>query len=369
VGRRSKEPWYRSGRDAWYVEVNGSQVLLAKGKANEKAAWKEFRRVMARKELPAPDEPAAPPVGRLVAEYLKHLTRRREADEIEPSSKRDAVRRLADFPEKCGHLGADKIRPHHVLDWLETRRYVPKHAKDAPPPETRPIGPTTRHDSIGVVKAVFAWAERAGHIERDPLKGLEKPERNKRRERVITGGQWPAVRAAILSERFRDLADFLYESGARPGEAFRLEAKHVDLANGVAVLTAREHKSGRKTGKTRPVYLSARAREIVTRLMAERPAGPIFRNARGNPWNKDNVNCQVCRIRARSGVGNEFVAYALRHLFATDALDRKIPVATVAGMLGHSDPRMVATVYSRLDERHDHFTAAVKAVRDAEPEG
>jgi hypothetical protein len=32
--RLPEGPWYRASRDAWYVEVDGKQVRLAKGKAN-----------------------------------------------------------------------------------------------------------------------------------------------------------------------------------------------------------------------------------------------------------------------------------------------------------------------------------------------
>jgi hypothetical protein len=39
---RPQKPWYRASKDAWYVEINGRQVRLAKGKANQKAAWEEF---------------------------------------------------------------------------------------------------------------------------------------------------------------------------------------------------------------------------------------------------------------------------------------------------------------------------------------
>ena len=35
--RLPEGPWYRASRDAWYVEYEGQQVKLAKGKANKKA--------------------------------------------------------------------------------------------------------------------------------------------------------------------------------------------------------------------------------------------------------------------------------------------------------------------------------------------
>src|SRR5205085_10350901 len=45
---RTHKPWYRASKDAWFVEVNGKQVRLAKGEANEKAAYDAFYKLMAK---------------------------------------------------------------------------------------------------------------------------------------------------------------------------------------------------------------------------------------------------------------------------------------------------------------------------------
>lgn len=371
MGRQPTEPRWREDRGIWYVQIDGKQRTLAKGVGNKKAAWAELRRLMAERDRPATIEEESPPVWKVVKLYVDHLTNRRDAGGFKKGSKKDAERRLAEFVPKCGRLKVDEIRPHHVLAWVEARRWVPPHKKGSTPPEPRPLGPTARHDCIAAAKAIFRWAKKVGHIDRDPLDGVDKPKRNKRRELVIGKEQWPIVRAAILSERFRDLCDFLYETGARPGEAFRLEGRHVDIARKVVLLSPKEHKTGEKTSKYRAVFLSAYALAIVARLKAKHPDGSLFLNQCGQPWNKNSVNCQVCRIRARlkGQVGREFVAYALRHLFATDAIDKKVPIATVAGMLGHADTRMVAEVYARLDERPEHFIEALEMFRPAEEEG
>ena len=35
---RPRKPWYRKSRDTWYVEIDGVQTPLAKGKENRPAA-------------------------------------------------------------------------------------------------------------------------------------------------------------------------------------------------------------------------------------------------------------------------------------------------------------------------------------------
>ena len=60
---RTPKPWYRAPKNAWYVEIGGRQVRLAKGKDNEKAARDAFYKLMANGsgKLPAPN-PALSPV-------------------------------------------------------------------------------------------------------------------------------------------------------------------------------------------------------------------------------------------------------------------------------------------------------------------
>ena len=49
------KPWYRASKDAWYVEVNGRQLRLAKGRDNENAARDAFYKLMANGSGKLPD--------------------------------------------------------------------------------------------------------------------------------------------------------------------------------------------------------------------------------------------------------------------------------------------------------------------------
>ena len=44
---REAKPWYRKSNESWYVEINGQQIRLAKGKANRVEAVKQFHLLMA----------------------------------------------------------------------------------------------------------------------------------------------------------------------------------------------------------------------------------------------------------------------------------------------------------------------------------
>jgi integrase len=180
---------------------------------------------------------------------------------------------------------------------------------------------------------------------------------------------WPRVRSAILSWDFLFLCEFLHGCGCRPSEAYRLEARHVDWTRGVAVVPA---KQTRKTGRESVIVVPEGVLAWLLPLCEARPEGPVFRPATGRAWPKDSVNCQISDLRRRLGVGREagVFAQALRHVFATDALDRGTPVATVSTLLNHADTRMVMQHYGHLADRHAHLRAAVEGIRpgDAPPD-
>jgi integrase len=238
---------------------------------------------------------------------------------------------------------AAEIRPRHVNEWLATRDW----------------GPGTRRTAINIVRRAFSWARREGYIEADPLVGLEKPPES-RREVVPTGEAVEAIIAAAPNDRFRDFIVAVARTGCRPGEACKVEARHVDLEAGTWTF---DGKTTRKTGRKRVVYLTPTVVEICRRLVAEHPTGPIFRNTIGNPWLSQVYAQQIQRLREKLGLGREVVAHGMRHLFVTDGLERGIPSTTIAVLAGHSGTTMIDRVYSHLPDRTSHLRDALLKIR------
>jgi integrase len=185
---------------------------------------------------------------------------------------------------------------------------------------------------------------------------MRKP-RPLRREGVITRDQAERLIAGAGDRQFKDLLRALLWTGCRPKEVATLTADRVDLkARTWRVLDKVRHKTGHDH---RTVHLNDQAVELSRRLVAEHPEGPVFRNTRGNPWSRWAIGHRMIALRGRLGIGREGVAYAFRHLFATDLLEQGVPPATVAELLGHHSLDMVMRTYSHLGERTDHLRDAV----------
>jgi integrase len=344
---RQSQPWWNEREQAWYSKVKGKQVPLGRGTKTE--AWKALREVLAHGP-PAP--PAAGPTCREVLNrFLADCDARVRRDEMKPVTLEGYLKYLAAAGAAFGDVEAPKLRPHHVMAWVDGRPTW---------------GPTSRYNAITAIKAATAGAKRLGHLEADPLAGMARPT-PRRREAILTDEQVGAILAAVRDRAFRDFLTALRETGARPGEVMTITAAETNADRGVWVLPPRRQKTGGKTGLPRVVFLTPRMVEVTRERAAEHPEGPIFRNARGGPWTRFALKNRFWRLRAKLGYGGEATAYSYRHGYATDALEAGVPIATVAELLGHADTTMVSRIYSKLNERHAHLREAANRVRPADP--
>jgi len=337
---RPAAPWRWVARKGWYAWVRGKRVRLASLDEGKTIALRRLGELTG-----TPYDVAPPVVGELVVGYLESLLRRRNSGEVAAQTKADVERRLAGFAEMHGDRLADSVRPVHVEEWLASKT---------------DWGATSRHDGAGAVRAVFRWALRQGVIDRDPLAAMPRPKRHPKRDAIPSPEDVSRAMAAVLSAGLRDLLTFMYATGCRPKEARTLRAEHIKRDQGVAVLT--EHKTAHKTGRARVIYLPTVAAEIAYRLADQNPEGPVFVNARGEPWTGNALGLAVRRLRERAGLTSDMVAYALRHGYVTDALAKGQSSSIVAELVGHADLRMLAR-YSHLSDKHDALRAAAEAIR------
>ena len=139
----------------------------------------------------------------------------------------------------------------------------------------------------------------------------------------------------------------------------------MNLERGVWVLP--EHKTAKKTGQPRMVYLTPPMVALTKKLLARNPAGPLFRTYRGNhPYDNNTWRCRFRRLRERLPQMPYFTAYSFRHTYATQALENGVEIAHVATLLGHASTDMVMRHYQHLSQRIDHMRkAAAKATGEA----
>lgn len=366
MGRRPA-PHYDSAQGRWYCRWGGRFHTLGRDvrglvrpvpPAHVIAA---FARVLERGD--GSGDASAPPTGRPV--YVAQVVARwcaehpgrwardmaRKLCEWQPELRLADVRPCSRDDEEPGTLG-------EFARWLQTagaRRVEvrPKRGPDgsivrAPDGQAvkvrterrEPASAQTVRHAVGFALRILRWAAR-------PSRGWLRPSQVGDRPRTPC----PVPRPRDLSaDTVRGLlatklgaaeppVRFLFATGARPGEACRLDWADVDLSRCTAAL--RQSKTSGRTGKSRIVFLTPEAVAVLVGL-GERRTGPVFLNKTGRPYTASALG----KILRRRGV----TAYQGRHTFAQAVLDQ-YGIEDVAKLLGHSDLRM-AQVYARVrDDR------------------
>ncbi|HWA97501.1 MAG TPA: site-specific integrase [Pirellulales bacterium] len=237
-------------------------------------------------------------------------------------------------------LRVGRLKPHHVTDWLDENSW----------------DETTRGCAIRAVKRPIQWAVDEGYITASPVKAVKRI-KGKRRETIISPEQWGEILSAS-DATFRDFLTFIRETGARPQEARKVEARHFDEKNARLMLSADESK-----GKiARTIYLTETALKLVKRLVQKYPTGPLLRNSRGAPWTKNAVVCRFRRIREKTGLDG-LVCYSTRHTFGTELLVNGVDSLVGAELMGHVDKTMLAETYSHLAKNPQFLRDAQRKAR------
>ena len=381
------KPFFRKSRRLWYVQINGRQHNL--GPDRDKAFELYFGLMQQPKESPLV---VGESVVVLIDQYLDWCKQHRAPDTFEWYRWR--LQLFCDsIPE---NLTVSDLKPFHVQEWIDSRTSW---------------GSGSKRNGCKAVQRAMRWAEQQGYIERSPIAHMQKPQMGKR-EIVITDSQFAELKELSRDRSFTDLLQVTWDTGCRPQESLRVEARHVDAAGSRWVIPVTEA----KTEIVRVVYLTESALDITRRLCEQYPAGPLFRNSRGGVWTKDSVNNAFHRVQIRKGklmmgeLGSEptsaeidakirtlapnrkvqgverpktaselrqeakkkltnkkasdlaprFCLYHIRHTWMNRLLRSGVDAMTVAILAGHSDPSVLAKTYQHLSQSPDYLLRQVR---------
>ena len=311
------KPWYRPARGVWYVTLDGHQHKLG---ADKIEAFERYHQLMGM-------EPEQRLVGTSVAQVLDAF--------LEWTMIHRAPRTYEWYRDRCqafldflpSRLQIEQFKPYHLQRWIDSYRTW---------------SPGNKRNACRAIQRAFNWAVQQGYIERSPIQYFEKPPAGKR-DQIVAEGEFKKLLESTRDPAFRDLLRVTWETGARPQETLRVQRRHVDLANRRWVFPAKEAKGGKLP---RVVYLNDEALELTRKWMRRFPSGPIFRNTRDKPWTTMAVCCRFDTLKRK--LKKRYCLYALRHTWATTALQRGVDPITVSQLMGHTDTNMLARTYAHL---------------------
>lgn len=212
-------------------------------------------------------------------------------------------------------------------------------------------------------------------IQKNPCGKVALPREVKAEKRILTEHECKLVKNAEgLNDRERALIHLLYGTGVRPSEAYALRWADIDLQEG-SVNINKALQFGR-TGKTTVGYPKTNKSIrtiplpdfVIASLSAYKastlhsPNLYLFGQDGALYANRTGYDHQVTRILSKLGIEG-ITAYSFRHTFCSLCYNQKMDIKTVQHLLGHTDTKMILSVYAHIDKSNSAMSAAIKTLK------
>jgi integrase len=242
------------------------------------------------------------------------------------------------------------------------------------------VGHRTANHHVARVQGMLRWAKRAGMIAQNPVADMDKlPEtevHQRRRRRALTESELQRFLAAADRDDERcgleargpvrvpqaPLFRMLVTTGVRYGELRQLTWGDFDAFQRLIVIRAETAKAGRRRVIPLPDDMVAdllRLHGVHEELLGREPEldEPVFRSPEGAAWCKpsNNVNRILRRVLEAAGIprvdgdNRRLDLHALRHTAASRMARAGAGLVQAQRVLGHSDPKTTARIYTHLD--------------------
>jgi integrase len=363
---------YFDSRKAYFTTFKGKQHCLACGPKDGpdgptyRAAVQKFSEVIHVADADRAEDDNL--VITILDRYAVHLRNQGRERTL------DMFRRCCDSAvQEFGHLKCKDLKIMHVQEWLDKMGLERGRSRGN---RIRKWGHTMKRLAIDKLQAAFSWAVQQGMITRNIINGparhsigIRRKGASRGRDYVLQAGEHAKL-VGVAKPYFANLLEFLHATGCRPGEAYHATARNYDPARAAIVFRHDAespeyvHKTARRTGKDRVIYLTDQLRAMVERLSVKYPAGPLFRNRDGRPWTNSSVHLMLKRLRKKLELtAGKMIAYSYRHTFATDWLLDGGSIKVLADLMGNS-VAIIEKHYGHLDVAPGRMRETLSAFSD-----
>ena len=182
-----------------------------------------------------------------------------------------------------------------------------------------------------ILSTFFAWLEDEDFISKSPVRRIHKVKTDSLVRETITDEQLEQLHDICTEKRDLALVDILASTGIRVGELVRLNRADLDLQERQCIVFG-------KGNKERFVYFNARTKlHILQYLETRKDNNPALFVSLSAPHSRLSISGVERRIKQLGQKLNleKVHPHKFRRTFATNAIDKGMPIEQVQKLLGH----------------------------------
>lgn len=190
----------------------------------------------------------------------------------------------------------------------------------------------------------------------NPLSGVKLPKRQEEPPKAWTQAEVDRLLAASAGKTHEPWLLFSLGTGVRLGEARALLWRDVDLTSRTATIrasldNATSERGPTKTRRLRVIDVPDEVCEVLAELRKRQPPGQelvfgyVPKGGRERAYRPRSYRSWLTTRATEAGVPT-LPPVALRHTFASLALDARVPIQDVSRALGHADIQTTMRIYS-----------------------
>jgi len=342
------------------VDVMLRRQRWASGFRTRAEAQKELNRILG--ELGRGGDPFPEAIS--IREYAEHYLK--SADIRPLTRKRYQIMLVGHVLPTLGGLELAKVRPAHVQAILDEMR-------------SKKLAPRTRAGVRALLFHLFKRVVKGGLVSANPVEATDRPKAERPNLTVPEHEQLRAIREAAIGTVWEIPALLSTTTGARRGETLAVQWKDLDLETGaIRIARALQRVDGElvftepKTARGRreftlPPFAVERLRKHH-REQAERrlrlgeawcDVDLVSDRGDGGPLDPSAFSHGFHRIAKKAVLPASVRLHDLRHGVGTTLIAGGLDAATVAELLGHSDPGFTLRTYVHPTTRMAAKAAAV----------
>jgi len=266
----------------------------------------------------------------------KHSVRQR----LSPNSYKRYIpifKRFKEFAKKQRLWKLSDIKTRHIEKYLIERREKDK------------VATKTANVELTALSGAFKHAIDMEYLLENPTNGIKRFHKKARKPpRFFTREELGLILEFEKRPLYRDIWEFLANTGLRKGELEHLEWSDIDFENREIKIRPKKNWET-KTKKSRNVPMNDRVYEILKGTKRRSKIENVFVNSIGNPFKPDDLLSRLKPLLKRLKIkGN---VHTFRHTFASHLVMNGVDLPTVGQLLGHKDIS-TTMIYSHLAPEH-----------------